>query len=167
MAQPSGEVYILIGDGTYLINPTELVTAVQEDLKVTLILSENHGYQCIRQLQMGKVGHSFGNEFRERDVKTKRLEGNCVKIDFAQNAESMGARAWRVTTLDELRKALREAREEKRSSVIVVETEKHHYTPGSGVWWDISSAEVSGDSATRKLTSEYEEGRDKLQRFHY
>jgi 3D-(3,5/4)-trihydroxycyclohexane-1,2-dione acylhydrolase (decyclizing) len=167
MAQPSGEVYIFIGDGTYLMNPTELVTAMQEDLKITVILSENHGYQCIRQLQMGKVGHSFGNEFRERSPETKRLEGDYVKIDFVKNAESMGARAWQVKTLDELRKALREARSEERSSVIVVETEKHHYTPGSGVWWDISSAEVSGDPDTRKLRTEYEEGRNKLQRFHY
>lgn len=121
MAQPNGEVYVFIGDGTYLMNPTELVTAMQEDLKITLILSENHGYQCIRQLQMGKVGHSFGNEFRERDAKTKRLEGDYLRVDFAKNAESMGARAWHVKTLDEFRIALREAREEKRSSVIVAE----------------------------------------------
>lgn len=167
MAQPRGEVYVFIGDGTYLMNPTELVTAMQENLKITLILSENHGYQCIRQLQMGKVGHSFGNEFRRRDPKTERLEGDYVKIDFAKNAESMGARAWLAKTVDELRKAMREARAERRSSVIVVETEKHHYTPGSGVWWDIASAEVSRDPTTRKLRAEYEEGRDNLQRFHY
>jgi len=116
MAQPGGEVYVFIGDGTYLMNPTEIVTSAQESLKFTLILSENHGYQCIRQLQMGKVGHSFGNEFRGRNFATNRLEGEYIEIDFARNAESMGARAWHVRTEEELRKALREARAEKRTS---------------------------------------------------
>jgi 3D-(3,5/4)-trihydroxycyclohexane-1,2-dione acylhydrolase (decyclizing) len=116
---------------------------------------------------MNKVGHSFGNEFRKRDPKTERLEADYVKIDFAANAESMGARTWRVKTVEELRRALHEARAEKRSAVIVVEIEKHHYTPGSGVWWDISAAEVSHDAETQKLRAQYEEGRKKLQRFHY
>jgi 3D-(3,5/4)-trihydroxycyclohexane-1,2-dione acylhydrolase (decyclizing) len=167
MAQPQGEVYVFIGDGTYLMNPTELVTAMQEGLKITVILSENHGYQCIRQLQMDKVGHGFGNEFRERDPKTERLEADYIRVDFAGNAESMGACAWRVKTDGELRQALREARAERRSAVIVVEVEKHHYTPGSGVWWDIAAAEVSRDPVTRKLRHQYEEGRDQLQRFYY
>jgi 3D-(3,5/4)-trihydroxycyclohexane-1,2-dione acylhydrolase (decyclizing) len=167
MAQPSGEVYVFIGDGTYLMNPTEIITSAQEGLKFTLILSENHGYQCIRQLQMVKVGYSFGNEFRRRKLSTNRLEADYIEIDFAKNAESMGARTWHVRTEEEVRKALREARAEKRTSVIVVETEKQHYTPGSGVWWDISVAEVSGNRKTQKLRAEYEEGRRKFQRFHY
>ena len=167
MSQPRGEVYILIGDGTYLMNPTELVTAMQEKLKITVILSENHGFQCIRQLQMHRAGHSFGNEFRARDTRKQTLEGDYLKIDFAKNAESMGARSWQVNTPEELRKALREARVETRTCVIVAETEKYHYTPGSGVWWDIAAAEVSTDSTTQKRRAEYEEGRNKRQRFHY
>jgi 3D-(3,5/4)-trihydroxycyclohexane-1,2-dione acylhydrolase (decyclizing) len=167
MAQPQGEVFVFIGDGTYLMNPTELVTASQEGLKITLVISENHGFQCIRQLQMGRAGHSFGNEFRARDSKSKRLEGDFVRIDFAKNAESMGARTWSATTPEEVRQALREAREEKCTSVIVVQTEKYRFLPGSGVWWDVAPAEVSQDPVTRKLRAEYEEGRRKLQRFHY
>jgi len=167
MAQPQGEVFVLIGDGTYLMNPTELVTASQEGLKITVVISENHGFQCIRQLQMGRAGHSFGNEFRTRDLKSKRLEGEFVPIDFAKNAESMGARTWSANTPEELRQALREAREEKSTSVIVVETEKYRYLPGSGVWWDVAPAEVSQDPVTQKLRAEYEESRRKLQRFHY
>jgi 3D-(3,5/4)-trihydroxycyclohexane-1,2-dione acylhydrolase (decyclizing) len=167
MAQPQGEVFVFIGDGTYLMNPTELVTASQEGLKITLVLSENHGFQCIRQLQMGRAGRSFGNEFRARDLKSKRLEGDFVPIDFARNAESMGARTWNARTPDEVRQALREAREENRTSVIVVETEKYRFLPGSGVWWDVAPAEVSQDPVTQKLRAEYEEGRRKLQRFHY
>ena len=86
-----------------------------------MIVSENHGYQCIRQLQMARAGHSFGNEFRSRDSQTNRLEGEFVCIDFAKNAESMGARSWHVRTTDELKLALRDARKELRSCVIVVE----------------------------------------------
>jgi 3D-(3,5/4)-trihydroxycyclohexane-1,2-dione acylhydrolase (decyclizing) len=167
MAQPQGEILVLIGDGTYLMNPTELVTANQEGLKITVVISENHGFQCIRQLQMGRAGHSFGNEFRTRDMKSKRLEGEFVPIDFARNAESMGARAWSANTPEELRQALRQAREEKGACVIVVQTEKYRYLPGSGVWWDVAPAEVSQDPVTQKLRAEYEEGRRKLQRFHY
>ena len=77
-ATRSGEVYVLIGDGTYLMNPTELVTAVQEGLKITVVVSENHGYQCIRRLQMWRTGISFGNEFRHRDPATNRLEGDYI-----------------------------------------------------------------------------------------
>ena len=167
MGQKSGEVYVFIGDGTYLMNPTELVTAMQERLKITVVLSENHGYQCIRQLQLGRAGHSFGNEFRSRDSHTNHLEGDFVSIDFAKNAESMGARAWHVKTPVELKQALRDARAETRSCVIVVETEKYRFLPSSEVWWDVAAAEVSQDAATQKLRVEYEKGRQKLQRFHY
>ena len=151
MSQKSGEVYVFIGDGTYLMNPTELVTAMQERLKITVVLSENHGYQCIRQLQLGRAGHSFGNEFRSRDSHTNRLEGDFVSIDFAKNAESMGARAWHVKTPAELKQALRDARAETRSCVIVVETEKYRFLPSSEVWWDVAAAEVSQDAATQKF----------------
>jgi 3D-(3,5/4)-trihydroxycyclohexane-1,2-dione acylhydrolase (decyclizing) len=167
MSQTEGEVYVLVGDGTYLMNPTELVTARQENLKITVLVIENHGFQCIRNLQMNRVGHSFGNEFRLRLASTQRLEGDFVEVDFAKNAESMGARIWRVNTPDELRTALAEAREETRSCVIVAQTEKYQFTPPSGVWWDVESAEVTNDLATKKARAEYEEAKNRLQRFHY
>ena len=167
MAQADGEIYVYIGDGTYLMNPTEIVTAVQERLKITIVISENHGYQCIRGLQMARAGKSFGNEFRARDEKTNRLEGDYLKIDFAKNAESMGARAWNANTPEALRKALLEARSETRPCVIIVETEKYRSLPSSEVWWDVAAAEVSQDPVTQKLRAEYERDRDRLQRFHY
>lgn len=167
MAQPDGEVYVFIGDGTYLMNPTELVTAMQERLKVTVIVAENHGYQVIRQLQMNRAGHSFGNEFRARDQETNRLEGQYLEIDFAQNAASMGARSWHVSSTEELCRALLEARAETRACVIVAEVEKHRYLPPSGVWWDVAAAEVTNDEVTSRLRTEYEKQRTALQRFYY
>lgn len=167
MAQPTGEVYVYVGDGTYLMNPTELVTAMKDRLKITVVIPNNHGFQIIRNLQMNRVGRSFGNEFRARDEKTNRLEAEYVDIDFAKNAESMGARAWNASTPDQVRKALREARKETRSCVIVVEVEKHRYLPSSGVWWDVAAAEVTNDPVTQELRHAYEEDRRRLQRFYY
>jgi 3D-(3,5/4)-trihydroxycyclohexane-1,2-dione acylhydrolase (decyclizing) len=167
MAQPEGEVFVFIGDGTYLMNPSELVTALQEGLKVTVVIADNHGYQIIRRLQMARAGRSFGNEFRARDRKTGRLEGEYLPIDYTKNAESMGARAWHVNTPDELGRALAEARDERRSCVIVAEVEPHRYLPGSGAWWDVAPAEVSGDPVTQELRAQFERDRDALQRFYY
>ena len=166
MTQREGEVYVFIGDGTYLMNPTELVTSIQDNLKLTLVLSENHGFQSIRSLQMLRAGRSFGNEFRSRDMEKNLLEGGYMKIDFAQNAASFGAKTWNVTTPEGVRHALREARGESQTCVIVAEVEPHHYLPDSGVWWDIAAAESSEDPETQARRQEYEEGLS-LQRFHY
>ena len=167
LARPRGEIYTFIGDGTYLMNPTELVTAWQEGLKITVILADNHGFQVIRQLQMNRVGVSFGNEFRERDEQSNRLEGDYLPVDYAKNAESLGARTWRASTPDEARAAIAEARAEARPCVIVCEVEKHRYLPGSNVWWDVAPAEVSSDPATRERREAYEAERARLQRFYY
>jgi 3D-(3,5/4)-trihydroxycyclohexane-1,2-dione acylhydrolase (decyclizing) len=167
MSQKQGEVIVFIGDGTYLMNPTELVTAMQENLKITVVISENHGFQSIHGLQDLRSGSGHVNEFRKRDRGANRLSGEFLSIDFAQNAASMGAKTWNVKTPDELREALRQARKEKRSCAIVVETEPRRYLSGGDMWWDVAAAEVSGVAATRKLREEYVKGRDKLQRFHY
>ena len=167
MARPVGEVYVFIGDGTYLMNPTELVTAMQENLKVTVVISNNHGFQVIRRLQMWRIGRSFGNEFRARKRESNRLEGDYLAIDYARNAASMSARAWEVETPESLRKALAEARQETRSCVIVVETEKHRYAPGADVWWDVAPAETTGHAVTRQIRKEYESDRDRIQRYYY
>jgi len=166
MAEPSGEVYVFIGDGTYLMNPTELVTAMQEGLKITLVLSDNCGYQCIRALQVARAGHAFGNEFRLRNPESKRLDGEYLAIDLAANAASMGARVWRASTPGEVRQALREARVETRTCAIVVPVEKHRYVPASGVWIDFGVAQTTQDPITQKLRREYEADQQK-QRFHY
>jgi 3D-(3,5/4)-trihydroxycyclohexane-1,2-dione acylhydrolase (decyclizing) len=165
MAQGTGEVYTFIGDGTYLMNPTELVTAAQEGWKITVTLSRNHGFQCIRDLQLRSSGQDFGNEFRLRDQSTNRLAGEFVEIDLARTAQGFGAKAWDVGTAAELRAALAEARLEAGPCVIVVDTDPYLRGPASEVWWDVAPAEVSEDEVTREARAEYEHGR-KQQR-HY
>ena len=166
MHQQGGEVYVFIGDGTYLMNPTELVTAMQENLKITLLIADNHGYQIIRRLQMYRSGVSFGNEFRARN-DANLLEGDYLPIDLAKNAASMGAQTWKVSTPEELNTALDEARQASGCCAIVMEIEKHRYGPPSGVWWDVASAEVSEDNITREARADYEQGRAEFQRFYY
>jgi 3D-(3,5/4)-trihydroxycyclohexane-1,2-dione acylhydrolase (decyclizing) len=159
LAQPEGEIYTFIGDGTYLMNPTELATAVQEGLKITLVISKNDGFQCIRDLQLRSGARDFGNEFRVRDPGSNRLSGDFVQIDFAANAESFGARSWSVSNAGELETALAEAREETRPCAIVVTTDRYKRGLPSEVWWDVAPAEVSGDEVALNAREEYERGR--------
>ena len=167
MSQPEGEVYVCVGDGTFLMQPTELVTSMQEGLKITIIVTVNHGFQIIRRLQMGRSGVSFGNEFRARNKESNRLEGDYLPIDFAKIAEGMGAKAWKTTTPAELTAALAAARNESSSCLIQVEVEPHRYGPGSEVWWDVATAEVTNDTETKELREAYVAERAGVQKFHY
>jgi 3D-(3,5/4)-trihydroxycyclohexane-1,2-dione acylhydrolase (decyclizing) len=154
------EVFAFIGDGTYLMNPTEIVTAVQARQKITILISENHGFQVIKRLQMWRVGRAFGNEFRAADPESARLEGDYVELDLAGNARSLGARAWYVRTADETVSALRAAREERvLPCVIVVATEAERYLPSSEAFWDAPPPEVSPEPQTVERRLEYERER--------
>lgn len=140
LAEPdrSKRVLSLLGDGTFLMAPTELVTAAQEKLPVTIVIPENHGYQVIHRLQMARGGGEFGNEFRYRDGsleigsgKPARLEGDYLQVDLAQIAAGLGARAIRATTADEVRTALAETRDHDGPVVLVVPVIPHADLPGS------------------------------------
>ena len=169
LARPNdaGEVYVFLGDGNYLLHPMELKTAVQEGLKLTVILLQNDGFQSIHGHQKALVGHSLGNEFRVRDQASGKLDdGDFVEIDYAKNAESIGLRAWNATDEAELKAALEEARLEQRSCMIVAQIERYSRLPRSGIWWDVFGAEVTSDEATKALVEEREEGRQS-QRFYW
>jgi 3D-(3,5/4)-trihydroxycyclohexane-1,2-dione acylhydrolase (decyclizing) len=160
LARPQGEVLALVGDGAYLMAPSELTTAVQEGLKVTVVISDNHGFQVIRRLQMNVTGHHFGNELRRRAgaIGEAALEGDYLELDLAAVAIGLGARAFSASTPDELRRALAAAREATGATVIVVPTEPHTFLPPSGVWWDVAPAEVSSEASIAGKRAAYEEG---------
>ncbi|MGI9052291.1 MAG: 3D-(3,5/4)-trihydroxycyclohexane-1,2-dione acylhydrolase (decyclizing) [Ilumatobacteraceae bacterium] len=167
LTEPHGEVFVLMGDGNYQMHPMELVTAVQEGTKITVVLNVNYGYQSIHGHQRNFVGHSLGNEFKVRDDATGLIdEGEFVEVDYVKNAESVGVKAWCARTADEVRTALGAARKELGSAVIVVYADKYHSIPSSGVWWDVVGAEVTNDPITRQLVDEHEAGR-KDQRLYY
>jgi 3D-(3,5/4)-trihydroxycyclohexane-1,2-dione acylhydrolase (decyclizing) len=148
-----GEVYAVIGDGTWLMGSTgELVTARQEGLKITVLVIENGGYQSIHRLQRALTGRSFGLEFG-------------VEVDYAANARSLGCVAFVVSSVAELRAALDEARRESGPAVIVARVEPRRLMLDSDCWWDVGVAEVSDRAETRELAAEHARGRA-LQR-HY
>ena len=160
LARPEGEVVALVGDGAFLMAPSELATAAQEGLKVTVVISDNHGFQVIRRLQMIVTGHPFGNELRRRvgALGDGPLDGEYLELDLAAVGTGLGARALSASTPDELRDALAAARDEPGPVVIVVPTEPHTFLPPSGVWWDVAPAEVSGEPAVATKRAEYEQG---------
>jgi 3D-(3,5/4)-trihydroxycyclohexane-1,2-dione acylhydrolase (decyclizing) len=164
---PAHRVVVFIGDGTFLMAPTELVTAAQERTAVTVVVPENHGYQVIHRLQMGRSGQEFGNEFRYREgrlnlagdgAKPGRLEGDYLEVDLVQVAAGLGARAVRATSAAEVRAALDETRDHPGPVVIVVPTIPHADLPGAGVWWDVAPAEVSVREGIAPLRAEYADG---------
>jgi 3D-(3,5/4)-trihydroxycyclohexane-1,2-dione acylhydrolase (decyclizing) len=171
-ADPAHRVTALIGDGTFLMAPTELATAAQEGLAVTVVVPENHGYQVIHRLQMFTMGREFGNEFRYRTDpltldagKDAALTGDYLRLDLVQVAAGLGARALRATTPAEIRRALQETRSETRPVVIVVPVIPHADLPSAGCWWDVAPAEVSESDTVRAARSEYEVGLT-TQRWH-
>ena len=173
----SKRVTVFIGDGTFVMAPTELVTACQEGLPMTVVISENHGYQVIRRLQMWRSGHHFGNEFRYRENgptvaqaaakggTAPRLEGDYLKIDLIKMAEGMGAKAIYATGANEVREVLNSTRNEAGPVVIVVPTIQHANLPASNVWWDVAPAEVSTQPWVAEVRKEYEAGLS-TQRWH-
>jgi 3D-(3,5/4)-trihydroxycyclohexane-1,2-dione acylhydrolase (decyclizing) len=164
LSRPGGEVYVVIGDGTYLMANTELATAVQEGLKITLVLLDNHGYQCIRALQLDKAGQDFGNEFRARDADG--LTGEWVPIDYVANARSFGLTVFEATDPAGVSEALSRARDEDGPTAIVCPVEPYRALVASETFWDVGVAEESSDPKTSAVTEAHRAG-TKRQRFYY
>jgi len=155
MADPSREVYAFVGDGTYLMTPSEIVTAVQEGLKLIVVVADNHGFASIGGLSDSLGSGGFGTRFRMRG-ESGQLDGAPLQIDLAANARSLGAEAVSVRTLEDFREALQAARRAARTSVIVVEIEREVRVPGYDSWWDVAVAEVSGSESVRQARTDYE-----------
>jgi 3D-(3,5/4)-trihydroxycyclohexane-1,2-dione acylhydrolase (decyclizing) len=165
LADPSREVYVFLGDGTYLMMPTEIVTSVQEGIKIIIVLVDNHGFASIGSLSRSLGQGGFGTRYRARNGATKQLDGDLLAVDFAANARSLGAHALKAGTLDELKQALEEAKTLDRTTVIVVETDVSEGVPGYESWWDVAVAEVSEMESVREARTRYEEAR-KRERHH-
>lgn len=164
--QSNGRVSVFIGDGTFLMNPTEILTAAQEHLDITYIISENHGFQVIRRLQMMKYGEQFGNDFRYRgEEPTARLSGDYLHVDLGEIASGLGAQTIRATSAAEIRAALNETRDVHGPVAIVVPTIPLVDLPGSGVFWDVAPAEVAEQEWVSDLRTDYENGLED-QRWH-
>jgi 3D-(3,5/4)-trihydroxycyclohexane-1,2-dione acylhydrolase (decyclizing) len=165
MARPERDVYALVGDGSYLMLSQEIVTSVQEGRKITLVLFDNHGYDCIHNLQRGCGSEGFGNEFKRRDARSGRLEGAVVPVDYVANAKSLGAATFCAESEESLRRVIAQARQEAGTALVYVPVEPHTPLPGYS-WWDVPISEVSGSDAVRTARARYEEALTR-RRFHY
>ena len=163
MADPEREVFVMVGDGSYLMMSQEIVTAVQEGVKLNIILLDNHGFSSIGGLTRACGNSGMGTEYRYR--KNGSLAGPNIEIDFAANAASLGAHAVRVKTRGELESALADLRAQSATSVIVIETDYSQRVPGYESWWDVPISEVSEIESVRSAYKNYAEAKKKERYF--
>jgi 3D-(3,5/4)-trihydroxycyclohexane-1,2-dione acylhydrolase (decyclizing) len=159
MAAPDRDVYVLVGDGSYLMMAQELVTAVQEHVKLTVVLVQNHGFASIGSLSEAVGSQRFGTAYRYRNPETGRLDGDVLPVDLAANAASLGVTVTRVRTIVELAASLEAARSEEGPVLIHVETDVSKDAPSSQSWWEVPVAEVSRLATTQQAREAYEADR--------
>jgi 3D-(3,5/4)-trihydroxycyclohexane-1,2-dione acylhydrolase (decyclizing) len=156
LADPQREVFVLVGDGSYLMMAQEIVTAVAEHVKLNIVLVDNRGFASIGALSESLGSQRFGTSYRYRNPDTGLLDGGVLPVDLAANAASLGADMLRATTISELRQALERARSSDRTTVVYVETDPLAPVPSSQSWWDVPVSEVSALDSTRKARAAYE-----------
>jgi 3D-(3,5/4)-trihydroxycyclohexane-1,2-dione acylhydrolase (decyclizing) len=164
LAAPDREVFVMIGDASYLMLPQELVTAVAERVKLIVVLVQNHGYASIGSLSAAVGSGGFGTRFRYRDDHDG-LDGDVLPVDLAANAASLGARSLTVRSIGELADALKTARDSDQTVVIQIETDPTVPVTIGGAWWDVAVAEVSTSESVRDARTAYE--REKQNQRHY
>jgi 3D-(3,5/4)-trihydroxycyclohexane-1,2-dione acylhydrolase (decyclizing) len=163
MAAPDREVYVMIGDGSYLMMAQEIVTSLQEGYKINIVLIDNHGFSSIGGLTRACGNRGMGTEYRYR--KDGKLEGESISVDFVANAKSLGAEAVKVQTRDELRHALVAAKKNLKTSVVVIETDYSQRVSGYESWWDVPIAAVSEIESVRAAREKYVEAKKKERLF--
>lgn len=163
LACPDREIYVMVGDGNYLMMNSEIVTAIQEGIKFTIILLNNNGFASIGGLSESIGSQRFGTKYRYRDRKTGLLTGSNLPVDFAQNAKSLGAHVIEANSIESLKAALAEAKSHEETTVITIETSLAKGVPGYA-WWEVPVSEVSQIDTVKNAYSEYVD-RKKKQRY--
>jgi 3D-(3,5/4)-trihydroxycyclohexane-1,2-dione acylhydrolase (decyclizing) len=156
MADPTREVFSLVGDGSYLMMAQEIVTAVSEGVKLVVVIVQNHGFASIGSLSESLGSQRFGTSYRYRNPETGLLNGDILPVDLAANAESLGARVLRTKTVEEFRAALHEAKASDMTTAVYVETDPLAPVPSSEGWWDVPVSEVAALDSTQKARADYE-----------
>lgn len=158
MADPDREVYVMVGDGSFLMMNSEIVTMVQEGIKVTIILLDNHGFASIGGLSKSVGSDGFGTKYRFRDENADLLTGENIPIDFAKNCESLGAHVIIARNRAELSEAVETAKAIKNKPVcIITETDRRQRVAGYESWWDVAVAEVSDNPDVQQARADYEQ----------
>lgn len=165
LAAPERDVYVLVGDGSYLMLSSEIVTMVQERLKVIIVILDNHGFASIGGLSKSVGSDGFGTKYRFRDDDA--LTGDTLPVDYAANAASLGAHVTRARTRDDLANAIQQAQQHQDGPVcIVVETDRSQRVGGYESWWDVAVAEVSANPDVQAARQQYEDAK-KNERYYF
>ena len=165
MADPDRDVYVMVGDGSYLMMAQEIVTSVQEGCKLIIVLVDSGGFASIGALSRSVGSGGFGTNYRYRSQQTGRLDGTALPVDLATNAESLGARVFRASDRASLEHALDQARSADRTAVVYVPVDPAARVPGHGCWWDVPVSEVSEQDSVNRARREYETARIKQRWF--
>ena len=164
MACPDREIFVMVGDGNYLMMNNEIVTAIQEGIKFNIILLNNNGFASIGGLSQAVGSERFGTKYRYRDEETGLLTGDILPVDFAQNARSLGAHVIEAHDIESLKAALVTAKARTETTVITIETSLTKGVPGYA-WWEVAIAEVSEQPTVQQARSEYVEHKKKQRYF--
>jgi 3D-(3,5/4)-trihydroxycyclohexane-1,2-dione acylhydrolase (decyclizing) len=156
MAAPDREVFVLVGDGSYLMMATEIVTAVAERIKLNIVLVNNQGFGSIGSLSESLGSQRFGTRYRYRDPASGLLDGDVLPVDLAANAASLGADVIRAGTVKELQTALAQSRASDRTTVVYIETDPLAPVPSSESWWDVPVSETSALESTQQARAAYQ-----------
>ena len=165
MASPDREIYVLVGDGSYLMMAQEIVTSIQEGYKLTIILINNNGYASINGLSNSVGVQGYGTKYRYRGNESGQLDGQNLPIDLAKNAESLGANVIPAESLDDFRLALEKAKLSDITTVVSINIEFEPRVPGYESWWDVPVAEVSEVKTAQSAYREYEDQKVKERYF--
>ena len=157
LACPDRDVFVMVGDGSYLMMATELVTAVQEGIKIITVLVQNHGFASIGSLSESLGSQRFGTKYRYRNPQSGRLDGDKLPVDLAANAASLGVEVIKTTTAGEFAEAIKAAKAADHSIVIYVETDPLIGAPDSESWWDVPVSETSTLESTQQARKTYDE----------
>jgi len=165
MAEPDREVYVLLGDGSFNMLHSEFITSLQEGLKINVILLDNHGFQCIHNLQRSQGIPSFGNEYRRREAETGRLTGEYLPIDYAMVARGYGGSGYSAHTIAELEESFRESKESKVSSIMDIKTLPGTMTDGYNAWWRVGTAQISAHPAVEEAAKDIKAHVEKARKY--
>jgi len=161
LACPDRDVFVMVGDGSFLMMAQELVTAVQEGIKIIVVLVQNHGFASIGALSEELGSQRFGTRYRARNYETSRLDGELLPVDLAANAASLGCTVYQAGDIGSLKEAIKRAKDASGPVVIHIESDPLIPAPTSESWWDVPVSEVSDLESTKQARAVYEEEKAK------
>jgi 3D-(3,5/4)-trihydroxycyclohexane-1,2-dione acylhydrolase (decyclizing) len=156
LGTPDGQVWVMVGDGSFQMLSAEIATSVQEGVKLNIILIDNHGFSSIGGLSQTVGSGGFGTNYRCRNSETGKLDGAFVPVDFEKLCAGYGAKTVRARTHEEVEQAILAMQASKETCALVIEADKEERVPGYESWWDVQISEVSEIESIRAARARYE-----------